>query len=93
MYDTALESALLWARSPASFLGVALLHGAFDRQTSPIDTAPHSPVTVRVSQMNCCSFCVDLNSAMFVGLSQFFLRHSRYLVSIGAIQIDGIGCG
>jgi len=62
-YGAVLDSALLWARSPKVFLGVALLYGAMDRRSSPIPPALRSLVTVRVSQLNGCHFCVDLNSA------------------------------
>jgi uncharacterized peroxidase-related enzyme len=62
-YGKVLESALLWARAPKLFAGVAVLYGAIDRRSSPIDPALRSLVTVRVSQINHCSFCVDLNSA------------------------------
>lgn len=62
-YGSVLDAALLWARSPRLFLGVALLYGMIDRRTSPLDPALRSLVTVRVSQINGCAFCVDLNSA------------------------------
>lgn len=62
-YGAVLESALLWARSPRIFLGIALLYGMIDRRSSPIDPELRSLITVRVSQINGCSFCVDLNSA------------------------------
>lgn len=62
-YGAILESALLWARAPRLFLGVAVLYGMIDRRSSPLDPALRSLVTVRVSQINHCSFCVDLNSA------------------------------
>lgn len=62
-YGAILDSALLWARAPLPFLGVAFLYGAIDRRGSPIEPALRSLVTVRVSQINHCSFCVDLNSA------------------------------
>lgn len=62
-YGAVLESALLWARSPKLFLGVALLYGAIDRNGSPIDPMLRSLLTVRISQINNCSFCIDLNSA------------------------------
>jgi AhpD family alkylhydroperoxidase len=58
-----LDSALLWARAPKLFLGVAHLYGAIDRKKSPLEPALRSLVTVRVSQLNGCRFCVDLNSA------------------------------
>jgi AhpD family alkylhydroperoxidase len=62
-YGRALDAALLWARAPRLFLGVALLYGAIDRKGSPIEPALRSLVTVRISQINHCRFCVDLNSA------------------------------
>jgi AhpD family alkylhydroperoxidase len=62
-YGKALDASLLWARSPKLFLGVAVLYGMIDRRSSPIDPALRSLVTVRVSQINWCTFCVDLNSA------------------------------
>jgi AhpD family alkylhydroperoxidase len=62
-YGAVLDSALLWARAPRLFLGVAFLYGMIDRRSSPIDPALRSLLTVRVSQINHCTFCVDLNSA------------------------------
>lgn len=62
-YGAVLESALVWARAPRLFLGVAFLYGMIDRKSSPIDPVLRSLVTVRVSQLNWCRFCVDLNAA------------------------------
>ena len=61
-----LQAALLWARAPKLFTAVAMLFGMIDRRTSPIDPALRSLVTVRASQVNICSFCVDLNSATLI---------------------------
>jgi len=58
-----LQAALLWARAPKLFAGVAVLYGMIDRASSPIDPALRSLVTVRVSQINACAFCIDINSA------------------------------
>jgi AhpD family alkylhydroperoxidase len=71
-YGAALESALLWARSPKLFLGVALTYGAIDRSSSPLSPPLRSLLTVRVSQLNGCQFCIDLNSATLLkrGVSQ-----------------------
>ena len=63
-YGTVLEPARLWGRSPRVFLGVATLYGALDRRTSPIEPVLRSLITVRVSQINWCRFCVDINSAL-----------------------------
>jgi AhpD family alkylhydroperoxidase len=62
-YGAILDSALLWARAPRLFLGVATLYGMIDRRSSPVEPELRSLVTVRVSQINHCPFCVDLNSA------------------------------
>lgn len=62
-YGRVLDPGLLWGRSPWVFASVALLYGALDRRSSPITPALRSLVTVRVSQINHCAFCVDINSA------------------------------
>ncbi|WP_212526108.1 carboxymuconolactone decarboxylase family protein [Actibacterium sp. MT2.3-13A] len=62
-YGAVLDAALLWGRSPKLFAGVALLYGMIERRSSPLDPALRSLVTVLVSQVNHCPFCVDLNSA------------------------------
>jgi len=62
-YGRVLDAARVWARSPKLFLGVAVLYGMIDRRSSPIEPALRSLITVRVSQINDCPFCVDLNSA------------------------------
>jgi len=48
-YGAVLQSALLWARAPKLFMGVAVLYGMIDRQSSPIDPALRSLVTVRAA--------------------------------------------
>ena len=63
-YGAVLEPTRLWARTPKVFLAEALLYGALDRRSSPLEPALRALVTVRVSQINWCAFCVDINSAM-----------------------------
>jgi AhpD family alkylhydroperoxidase len=53
----------VWARAPKVFLAVAFLYGMIDRKSSPIGPVLRSLVIVRVSQLNGCQFCVDVNSA------------------------------
>ena len=62
-YGKELEPARLWARTPKVFAALSLLYGALDRGSSPIEPALRSLLTVRVSQINWCAFCVDINSA------------------------------
>ncbi|HEV8647078.1 MAG TPA: carboxymuconolactone decarboxylase family protein [Burkholderiales bacterium] len=64
-YGQILKPALLWGRSPLLFMAVTLLYGVLDRRRSPLNPVLRSLVTVRVSQINWCNFCVDLNSMTF----------------------------
>lgn len=65
-YGAALNSSLLWARSPRLFLALSFLYGALDRKSSPISPVLRSLILVRVSQINVCTFCIDLNSAIIL---------------------------
>lgn len=62
-YGSVLAPGLLWGRVPKLFAAVALLYGVLDRKSSPLEPQLRSLVTVRVSQINWCHFCVDINSA------------------------------
>ena len=62
-YGRELEPVRLWGRTPRVFLAMAAMNAALNRQASPLAPALRSLVQVRVSQINCCPFCVDLNSA------------------------------
>lgn len=62
-YGAVLQPGLLWARVPKLFAAVAMLYGVLDRKSSPLSPVLRSLVTVRVSQVNWCRFCVDINSA------------------------------
>lgn len=62
-YGRVLVPGMLWARSPWVFAAVALFYGALDRRSSPLRPDLRSLITVRVSQINHCAFCVDINSA------------------------------
>ncbi len=61
-YGKVLEPGLLWARSPKVFSTLALLYGALNRKSSPLSPALRSLITVRVSQINHCKFCIDINA-------------------------------
>lgn len=62
-YGAVLKPGLLWARVPKLFSAVAILYGVLDRKSSPLSPVLRSLVTVRVSQINWCRFCVDINSS------------------------------
>ncbi len=62
-YGSELEPARLWGRMPRAFLLLTLLYRSLDRAASPIDAGLRALIQVRVSQINWCAFCVDLNGA------------------------------
>jgi AhpD family alkylhydroperoxidase len=62
-YGAVLEPARLWGRLPRALLFLTLLYRSIDRRRSPIEPGLRALVQVRVSQINWCSFCVDLNGA------------------------------
>lgn len=65
-YGEVLKPALVWAKNPKLFMTVASIYGVLDRKKSPISPVLRSLVTVLVSQINGCRFCVDLNSATLI---------------------------
>lgn len=62
-YGAELESARIWGRLSRAFLMLSLLYRCLDRPRSPLEPGLRALVQVRVSQINWCAFCVDLNSA------------------------------
>ncbi|HHM2297738.1 TPA: carboxymuconolactone decarboxylase family protein [Legionella anisa] len=65
-YEQYLEPARVWASNPKLFLAVASTYGVLDRKKSPLAPELRSLISIRVSQINWCRFCVDLNSATFI---------------------------
>jgi len=61
-YGRVLVPSLLWGRLPGPFLGMLVSLGFFQRRCFPVDAALRSLVSIRIAQLNGCSFCVDLNS-------------------------------
>jgi uncharacterized peroxidase-related enzyme len=62
-YGSELESARLWGRMPFAFLMMTLFYHTLDRAGSPLEPGLRALVQVRISQVNWCAFCVDLNGA------------------------------
>ncbi len=63
-YGRPLEPALLWGRMPQAFVMLTLLYRSLDRAGSTLEAELRSLVQVRISQINWCAFCSDLNSAL-----------------------------
>jgi AhpD family alkylhydroperoxidase len=63
-FGTLLKPALVWARVPPLYGALSAFYAALDRSGSPLPPALRSLVQIRVSQINHCAFCVDLNEAL-----------------------------
>jgi len=61
-YGKILEPTLLWGRTPRAYFYFLKLFKALNRKSSPIEPLLRALVTVKISQINHCDFCVDLNS-------------------------------
>ena len=59
-----LVPALTWARVPPFYLAFSGFYAATERKGSPLEPALRSLVQARISQLNHCAFCVDINSAL-----------------------------
>jgi AhpD family alkylhydroperoxidase len=63
-YGQVFVPALVWARVPALHVALTGFYAALERRGSPLPPSLRSLVQVRVSQINHCAFCVDLNAAI-----------------------------
>lgn len=63
-YGQAFVPALVWARVPALHAALSGFYAALERRASPLPPVLRSLVQVRVSQLNHCAFCIDLNAAL-----------------------------
>lgn len=88
-YGEVLQPALLWARVPKLFAAVAILFGVLDRKSSPLSPVLRSLVTVRVSQINWCRFCVDLNSAVLTKRAGSTEKAEQLADWEGSVVFDG----
>ncbi len=65
-YGKSLLPAKIWGRSPKLMYGLQAFYRAVDRKSSPLDPALRSLISVKVSQINHCDFCVDISSAILM---------------------------
>ncbi len=63
-FGTMLVPAMVWARVPRLYAALSHFYAAFERRASPLPPALRSLVQIRVSQINHCAFCIDLNAAL-----------------------------
>lgn len=65
-FGTVLTPNLFWARKPKLFFAMGFFFSALTHKKSPIPANIRSLVMVRVSQINHCPFCIDLNGSFFL---------------------------
>lgn len=65
-YGQVLNSAMIWARCPRIFLALSWLFNAVDHKKSTLAADLRTLIIVRVSQLNGCEFCIDLNSSVLI---------------------------
>ena len=63
-YGQALTPALVWARVPPLYGALLAFYAAIERRRSPLPPLLRSLVQVRISQINHCAFCIDLNASI-----------------------------
>ncbi len=65
-YGAPFPAAMLWGRTPRLFAGFSRMYRAVDSAKSPLEPALRSLLMVRISQINHCPFCVDLNASILL---------------------------
>lgn len=63
-YGSVLQPTLLWSYRPRLMYRFMSMFAALRRRDSPLPAMLRGLVAVRVSQLNDCSFCVDMNGAL-----------------------------
>lgn len=56
--------ALTWARVPPYYLALVHFYAAIERKRSPLEPGLRSLIQTRVSQLDRCAFCIDLNAML-----------------------------
>jgi AhpD family alkylhydroperoxidase len=66
------EAVQLWGRIPGPFLGFLWMWRCLERRGSPLDPLLQALLRTRISQLNGCAFCINLNGsrALALGVSQ-----------------------
>ena len=77
-----LQPTLVWGRVPVLLRRFLALFRAFERGSSPLDPVLRALLTVRVSQLNWCAFCVDYNAARVLGYGP----HEKKLATLARFQ-------
>ncbi|MCC5847700.1 MAG: carboxymuconolactone decarboxylase family protein [Verrucomicrobia bacterium] len=61
-FGQAMQPTQIWGRSPALLLRFLAFFQGLERKKSPIPPVLRALITVRVSQINHCAFCIDFNA-------------------------------
>ncbi|MBI5273956.1 MAG: carboxymuconolactone decarboxylase family protein, partial [Chlamydiales bacterium] len=65
-YGKLSEPIILWSHTPTVFFNFLLMNQSLNRKDSPLNPILRALITVRISQINQCAFCVDMNSFLLL---------------------------
>ena len=65
-YGVPPEPLLLWGRTPRVMRNFLMTYRALNRKSSPLDPQLRALVSVKVSQINSCAYCVDMNASLLL---------------------------
>ncbi|MES2122853.1 MAG: carboxymuconolactone decarboxylase family protein [Chlamydiota bacterium] len=57
---------LLWGRAPTVMIAFLSMWKKLNRKRSPLPAELRALISLRVSQINTCTFCIDLNTALLL---------------------------
>lgn len=65
-YGQVLEPVSMWAYTPGAFFGFLWMRRSYGRKSSPLDPVLQALLTVKISQINHCAFCIDMNADLLL---------------------------
>ncbi|TVQ37105.1 MAG: carboxymuconolactone decarboxylase family protein [Spirochaetaceae bacterium] len=82
VYGQYLVPTMVWGRIPVLLRRFLMMFNGFERRKSPIDPVLRALITVRVSQINWCAFCVDFNAARVLNKG----AHEEKLIQLSSFR-------
>ncbi|TVR29429.1 MAG: carboxymuconolactone decarboxylase family protein [Spirochaetaceae bacterium] len=86
VYGGHLVPTLVWGRVPVLLRRFLIFFAGFERRRSALDPVLRALITVRVSQINWCAFCVDFNAARVLSHGD----HEEKLSQLASFRDSGI---
>ena len=65
-FGSILNASKIWAKVPALYFPFNLFFKAISRKKSLIEESLRTLISIRVSQLNNCPFCIDMNKYLYL---------------------------